>query len=66
MHQVGYGWIPFERIEHELAQGTLKILPLQHGVRRATPLHLMIKKDILTLDPQIVTLLDLLKNATRS
>ncbi|WP_210476119.1 LysR family transcriptional regulator [Pantoea ananatis] len=66
VHQVGYGWIPFERIEHELAQGTLKILPLQHGVRRATPLHLLIKKDILTLDPQIVTLLDLLKNATRS
>lgn len=64
MHQVGYGWIPHERIEQELAQGTLKILPLQHGVRRATTLHLLIKKDILRLDPQIVTLLDLLKKAT--
>ncbi|WP_289367959.1 LysR family transcriptional regulator [Pantoea stewartii] len=66
MHQVGYGWIPQARIRHELAQGILKILPLRHGVRRATTLHLLIKKDIIMLDPPIATLLDLLKTAPQT
>ncbi len=39
MYQVGYGWLPEERIQTPLQQGILKILPISHGVRRATPLH---------------------------
>jgi DNA-binding transcriptional LysR family regulator len=42
--QVGYGWLPEERIQPLLEQGLLKILPLNHGVRRATPLHLIVKR----------------------
>jgi hypothetical protein len=31
MYQVGYGWLPEERIQTQLEQGVLKILPLSHG-----------------------------------
>jgi hypothetical protein len=30
MYQVGYGWLPEERIQTQLEQGVLK-LPLSHG-----------------------------------
>ena len=48
--QVGYGWLPEERIQPLLEQGLLKILPLNHGVRRATPLHLIVKRTLAPLD----------------
>lgn len=60
-YQVGYGWLPEERISRQLEEGTLKILQLSHGTRRATPLHLVVKKDILPLDEQVQTLLRLIK-----
>lgn len=60
-HQVGYGWLPEERIGPLLASGVLKILPLSHGSRRATPLHLIVKKDLMPLDEQVDTLLQLFK-----
>lgn len=59
MYQVGYGWLPEERIQGELAQGILQRLPLNHGVRRATPLHLIVKRDLAPLDEQVETLLTL-------
>ncbi|WP_261640009.1 LysR family transcriptional regulator [Erwinia mallotivora] len=65
MHQVGYGWLPAERISNELTSGQLKRLPLQSGVLRATPLHLLVKKDLITLDPQMLTLLDLFRETVK-
>ena len=59
MYQVGYGWLPEERIQTALAQGLLKPLPLSHGGRRATPLHLIVKRDLAPLDEQVETLLAL-------
>ena len=35
MYQVGFGWLPEERIRSHLDQGVLKRLPLSHGARRA-------------------------------
>jgi DNA-binding transcriptional LysR family regulator len=52
LYQVGFGWLPEERIRSRLEQGVLKILPLSHGARRATPLHLIVKRD-LALDKQL-------------
>ncbi|WP_336983088.1 MULTISPECIES: LysR family transcriptional regulator [unclassified Cedecea] len=57
--QVGYGWLPEERIAPQIENGTLKPLPLSHGARRATPLHLIVKKDLAPLDEPITTLLTL-------
>lgn len=59
MSQVGYGWLPEERIQAQLDQGVLKMLPLSHGVRRATPLHLIVKRSLNPLDEQVETLLRL-------
>lgn len=59
MSQVGYGWLPEERIQTQLEQGVLKMLPLSHGVRRATPLHLIVKRSLSPLDEQVETLLRL-------
>ncbi|WP_347291053.1 LysR family transcriptional regulator [Kluyvera georgiana] len=59
LYQVGYGWLPEERIQGELTQGILKPLPLNHGVRRATPLHLIVKRDLAPLDEQVEMLLKL-------
>lgn len=61
MHQVGYGWLPEAWIGGPLASGALKILPLGHGARRATPLHLIVRKDLAPLDEQVKTLLTLFK-----
>lgn len=60
-YQVGYGWLPEERIQSLLSSGVLKILPLIHGSRRATPLHLIVKKDLMPPDEQVDTLLQLFK-----
>ncbi len=61
MHQVGYGWLPEERIQQQLEQGLLRLLPLSHGARRATPLHLIVKDTLAPLDEQVTTLLRLLR-----
>ncbi|HAZ53850.1 MAG TPA: LysR family transcriptional regulator [Franconibacter helveticus] len=61
MYQVGYGWLPQERIQAQLAAGTLKALPLAHGARRATPLHLIVKEALSPPDEQVATLLALFK-----
>ena len=59
MYQVGYGWLPEERIQQQLETGVLKVLPLSHGIRRATPLHLIVKRTLAPLDEQVETLLHL-------
>ena len=59
LSQVGYGWLPEERIQTQLDQGILKRLPLSHGARRATPLHLIVKRSLAPLDEQVETLLRL-------
>ena len=61
MYQVGYGWLPEERIQQQLEQGLLRPLPLSHGARRATPLHLIVKDTLAPLDEQVTTLLRLLR-----
>ena len=53
--------VPDWAVETMLASGVLKILPLSHGSRRATPLHLIVKKDLMPLDEQVETLLQLFK-----
>jgi DNA-binding transcriptional LysR family regulator len=61
LYQVGYGWLPEERIQAQLDQGLLRPLPLSHGARRATPLHLIVKETLAPLDEQVSTLLRLLR-----
>ncbi|MBX8999907.1 LysR family transcriptional regulator [Klebsiella aerogenes] len=63
LYQVGFGWLPKERIRAHLEQGVLKALPLSHGARRATPLHLIVKRDLAPLDEQVTTLLDLFRQS---
>ncbi|NUU65729.1 LysR family transcriptional regulator [Enterobacteriaceae bacterium BIT-l23] len=63
LHQVGYGWLPEERIAGQLADGTLLPLPLSHGTRRATPLHLLVRQDLTPLDAPVATLLRLFNEA---
>lgn len=65
LHQVGYGWLPEAWIAASLASGVLKILPLGHGTRRATPLHLIVRKDLVPLDEQVRTLLTLFRHQGR-
>ena len=62
-HQVGYGWLPEERISQQLTNGIIKILPLTHGVKRVTPLHLIVKKELVAIDQQIQALLSLFMQA---
>ncbi len=66
MHQVGYGWLPEEWITAPLASGMLKTLALGHGTRRATPLHLIVRRALAPLDEQVKTLLTLFRRASRS
>lgn len=61
MYQVGYGWLPEERIQQQLESGVLKTVPLTHGTRRATPLHLIVKRTLAPLDEQVETLLHLFR-----
>ena len=61
LYLVGFGWLPEERIRPQLQQGVLKALPLGHGARRATPLHLIVKRDLTPIDEQVATLLDLFR-----
>ena len=61
MYQVGYGWLPEERIQQQLESGVLKTLLLNHGTRRATPLHLIVKRTLAPLDEQVETLLHLFR-----
>ncbi|MDU6412121.1 MAG: LysR family transcriptional regulator [Yersiniaceae bacterium] len=61
-YQVGYGWLPEERIAPQLADGSLKILPLGHGERRATPLHLIVRRDITPPDEEVATLIAMFRD----
>lgn len=63
LYQVGFGWLPEERIRAHLEQGVLEALPLNHGARRATPLHLIVKRDLAPLDEQVTTLLNLFRQS---
>lgn len=63
LYQVGYGWLPEERIQEELAQGVLQRISLNHGERRATPLHLIVKRDLAPLDEQVELLLHLFRDS---
>jgi len=63
MYQVGYGWLPEERIRPQLESGVLRPLPLDHGARRATPLHLIVKNHPGPLDEQVELLIALLGTA---
>ena len=63
MTQVGYGWLPEERIADALASGELRKLPLHHGARRATPLHLIVRQSLVPLDEPVARLLALFKQA---
>lgn len=63
MYQVGYGWLPEERIRSQLESGVLRPLPLEHGARRATPLHLIVKNHPGPLDEQVELLIALLGTA---
>lgn len=65
MHQVGYGWLPQERISDALASGALQPLILPHGERRATPLHLIVWKALVPLDDQVKTLLTLFRRISQ-
>lgn len=59
LHQVGYGWLPQERISEALQQGVLQPLPLNHGGRRSTPMHLIVKKELIPLDAPVIALVEL-------
>jgi DNA-binding transcriptional LysR family regulator len=61
MAEVGYGWLPQEHIRAQLDDGSLKVLPLSHGIRRATPLHLIVREDQATSDEAVSFFLSLLK-----
>lgn len=63
--RVGYGWLPEERVAALLERGELKILPLRHGVRRATPLHLIIRRSPAPPDEPVARLLTLFKETGR-
>ena len=63
MTQVGYGWLPEDRIADALASGELIKLPLRHGARRATPLHLIVRQSLVPLDEPVARLLALFKQA---
>jgi len=58
---VGYGWLPQAHIQTQLEKGILKPLPLSHGSRRATPLHLIIREERVSPDEAMNHFLDLLK-----
>jgi len=58
---VGYGWLPQVHIQAKLEKGILKPLPLSHGLRRATPLHLIIREERVSPDEAMNHFLDLLK-----
>lgn len=66
MYQVGYGWLPEERIQPLLDRGELVPLSLYHGARRATPLHLIVKRDVAPPDEQVTALLALFSSNEQS
>lgn len=60
----GFAWYPAERIRDELAEGSLKVLPLQEGSERFVQLYL-IKADADALGPGSQRLAELLREAVR-
>lgn len=61
MSEVGYGWLPQEHILQQLEKGCLKVLPLSHGIHRATPLHLIVREEMVSPDEAVSYFLTLLK-----
>jgi hypothetical protein len=59
LYQVGFGWLPEERIRSRSRSGLLK--RRSDGARRATPLHLIVKRDLAPIDEQVATLLALFR-----
>lgn len=60
--KVGYGWLPQAHIRAQLEDGRLRVLPLRHGVRRATPLHLIVREEQVASDEVVSFFLSMLKN----
>lgn len=58
--QLGYGWLPMHRIHEHLQSGRFVPLRLQHGAKRCTPLHIILRDGMLKTYPQINTLKSLL------
>lgn len=59
---VGYGWLPEDRIQVQLASGELQVLPLKYGVRRATPVYLFLNQDEAQLDNETALLVRLIQD----
>lgn len=60
---VGYGWLPEERIQAQLASGELQLLPLRQGIRRATPIYLFLNQDEAALDNETALLVNLINRS---
>ncbi|HBL7616589.1 TPA: LysR family transcriptional regulator [Escherichia coli] len=58
--QLGYAWLPTHRIREYLQAGRLTPLKLQHGAKRVTPLHVILRDGVLKIHPQINMLKKLL------
>ena len=59
MYQVGFGWLPEERIRPHLDRGVLKRLPLSHGARAAAASDR--QAGPAPIDEQVATLLALFR-----
>ncbi|HFI3759672.1 LysR family transcriptional regulator [Escherichia coli] len=64
--QLGYGWLPTHRIREHLQSGRLVPLKLQHGAKRCTPLHIILRDGMLKAYPQISTLKALLHHQCKN
>lgn len=61
LNQVGYGWLPEQKIKPYLDSGILKPLILEHGNVRTTTLHIFLKKNYLSIDNQLKMLIECFK-----
>jgi hypothetical protein len=60
LYQVGFGWLPEERIGPSFNRGA-EGAAAQPRRAAATPLHLIVKRDLAPIDEQVATLLDLFR-----
>ena len=62
MYQVGFGWLPEERIRPPSRPGRAEaVAPQPWRAPRLTPLHLIVKRDLAPIDEQVATLLALFR-----
>ncbi|WP_130804006.1 LysR family transcriptional regulator [Acinetobacter ihumii] len=61
LNQVGYGWLPEQRIQPYLDSGVLKKIHLEHGQQRMTALHLFLRKNHSLFDEPLRFLIELFK-----